>query len=80
MLHGDLGGIFHLLRRAPQGLRQGGRPVTGVQGRLRQSLALEGGTPAGVQNRRINGLEAASGYLPVQVNGANFTAMLTAIR
>ena len=38
------------------------------------------GRLTGVQNRRINGLEAASGYIPVQVNGANFTAMLTAIR
>ena len=38
------------------------------------------GRLSGVQNRRINGLDAASGYLPVQVNGTNFTAMLTAIR
>ena len=33
-----------------------------------------------VTPRRINGLEAASGYLPVQVNGKAFDAMLTAIR
>ena len=38
------------------------------------------GRLTGVQNRRLNGLEAATGYIPVQVNGKNFNAMLTAVR
>ena len=33
-----------------------------------------------MQPRRINGLEAASGVVPVQIDGKNFQALLVAIR
>ncbi len=38
------------------------------------------GRLSGVQDRRINGLPAAVGYLPIQINGKNFQAMLVAVR
>ncbi len=38
------------------------------------------GRVTGLQPRRINGLEAASGVVPVQIDGKNFQALLVAIR